>query len=195
MSDQTHLSNLFSDEKAWPVYLTLRNLPTTQVNKPRSFAFFLLELLPVHHKPTPCSADHLHRQIKANTLRGLCERLCEPLLNARLECINIHCTDRKVVRCFPIFSAWIADHMENIVLYRIKLTVCPKREVLLGELGTDATRYQASDYARDKRSQHETDNSRTMFENCGIDIKQNVFHRIDWVSAHGLLKPDLLHTV
>ena len=82
--------------------------------------------MPVPPKLTPSSADHLKRPINADTLRGVFELLFEPWQNAALEGGNIDCGDRKVRRCFPILSAWIADHMENLPLYGIKLNVCPK---------------------------------------------------------------------
>jgi len=197
MSEQTHLSNLSCDKKAWPVYLTLGNLPATRPNRPRSFAVLLLALLPVPPKLTKSSADHLQRQINADTLRGVFELLFEPLQNAALEGFNIDCSDGKVRRCFPIFSAWIADHIENVALHGIKSNVCPQCEVLPGELGTDANSHRARDYARYERCERESasDDSRTMFETLGIDLEKNVFPGLHRVSAPGLHKPDLLHTV
>ena len=134
MSDQTHLSNLSDDKKAWPVYLTLGNLPATRRNRPGSFAVLLLTLLPVPPKLTKSSPDHLQRQINSDRLRGVFKLLFEPLQNAALESLNIDCADGTVPRCFPILSMWIADHMENVALHRIKSNVCPKCEVHPGEL-------------------------------------------------------------
>ena len=120
-----HLSNLLRDEKAWPVYWTLGNLPATRRN-PGSVAVLLLALLPVPPKLTKSSAHHWQRQINADTLRAVFELLFEPLQNAALKGVNIDCADGKVRRCFPILSAWIADHMENVALHGIKSNVCPK---------------------------------------------------------------------
>jgi len=197
MSDQTHLSNLSGDKKAWPVYLTLGKLPATRRNRPGSFAVLLLALLRVPPKLTKSSADHLQRQINADTLRGVFELLFEPLQNAALEGVNIDCADGKVRRCFPIFSAWIADHIENVTLHGIKSNFCPKCEVLPGELGTDANSHRARDYASYERCERESasDDSRTMFETLGIDLEKNMFHGLHRISAPGLHKPDLLHTV
>jgi len=143
MSDQTHLRNLSGDKKAWPLYLTLGNPPATRRNRPGSFAVLLFGLLPVSPKLTKSSADHLQRQINTDTLRGVFKLLFEPLQKAALEGVNIDCADGKVRRCFPIFSAWIADHMENVGLDGIKSKVCPKCEVLPRELGTHANSHRA----------------------------------------------------
>jgi len=143
MSDQTHLRNLSGNKNAWPVYLTLGNLPTTRPNRPGSFTVLILVLLPVPPKLTKSAADHLQRGINADTLRGVFELLFEPLQNAVLEGVNIDFADGKVRRCFPKLSTWMADHMENVVLHGIKSNVCPKCKVLRGELGTDANSHRA----------------------------------------------------
>jgi len=87
--------------------------------------------------------------------------------------------------------------MENVALHGIKSNVCPKCEVLPGELGTDASSLRARDCARYERCERESasDDSRTMFETLGIDLEKNVFHGLHLVSAPGLHKPDLIHTV
>jgi len=197
MSDKTHLSNLSGDKEVWPVYLTHGNLPATRRNRSGSFAVLLLALLLVPPKLTKSSADHLRREINADTARGVFELLFEPLHNAAQEGVNIDSADGKVRRCFPILSAWIDDHMENMALHGIKGNVCPKCEVLLGEVATDANTYWAREYARYERCERESasDDSRTMFETVGIDLEKKVFHGLHQVSAPGLHKPDLLHTV
>jgi len=83
--------------------------------------------------------------------------------------------------------------MENVALHGIKCNVCPKCEMLPGELWTDAYRHRAHNYARYERCEHESDHYRTMFGNVGIDLDKNVFHMVHRVWAPGLHKPDLLH--
>jgi len=187
MSDQTHLRNLSGNKNAWPVYLTLGNLPTTRPNRPGSFTVLILVLLPVPPKLTKSAADHLQREINADTLRGVFELLFEPLQNAVLEGVNIDFADGKVRRCFPKLSTWMADHMENVVLHGIKSNVCPKCKVLRGELGTDANSHRARDYARYECCEREaaSDDSRTMFHPLGIDLEKNLFHGLHQLSAPG----------
>jgi len=143
------------------------------------------------------SADHLQRQINADTLRGVFELLFDPLQNAALEGVNIDCADGKLRRCFPILSAWIADHMGHIALHGPKSNLCPKCEVLPGEFRTEGNSYRARDYARYERCERESasDNSGTMFETLGIDLEKNVFHGLHRDSAPSLHKPDLLLTI
>ena len=112
--------------------------------------------------------------------------------------IPIDCADGKVRLCFPILSAWIADHMENVALHGLKTNACPKCEVPTNELGTNARSYRARDYARYQRykpenqtSGSETDDDHVM----NLGIGQNIFHGLDRVSASDLYKPDILHTI
>ena len=139
----------------------------------------------------------MQRQINADTLGGVFKLLFEPLQKAALEGVNIDCAEGKVQICFPILSAWIADHEDNLAVHRIKANVCPKCEVLLGKLGTDTNSHRARDYARYECCERESamDDSRTMFETLGSDLEKNVFHGLHRVSAPALHKPDLLHTV
>jgi len=59
------------------------------------------------------------------------------------------CADGKIRRCFPILSAWIADHAESAALQGIGSKSCPKCEVLWEEFGRDPRRiYETCDYLR-----------------------------------------------
>jgi len=112
-------------------------------------AVFLLALLPVPLKLSKFSkADRRQRKINADTLQDVFELIFVPLQDVTHVGIPLDCADRKVRLCFPILSAWIADHMENVALHGLKTNGCPKCEVSTNELGTNARSYRARDYAR-----------------------------------------------
>jgi len=201
MSDQTNLTNFSGDKKAWPVYITIGNLPSARRNSPGSMAVLLLALLPIPPKFSKFSkADQRQRKINADTLQDVFEFIFAPLQDVAHAGIAIDCTDGKVRQCFPILSAWIADHMENVALHGLKTNACPKCKVPTHELVTNAKNYRSRDYARYQRykpknanSGSESDNDRVMSDNLGIG--QNIFHRLDRVSASDLYKPDMLLTI
>jgi len=148
MSDQTYLTKFSGDKKAWPVYITLGNLPSGRRNSPTSMAVLLLALLPIPPKLSKSSkADQHQRQINADTLRDVFELIFPPLQDPAHDGIPIDSADRKVRMCFPILAAWIADHMENVALHGIKSNVCPRCEVPAVELGTNMKVYPFRDYA------------------------------------------------
>jgi len=155
-SDQTHLSNFSSDNKAWSVYITLGNLPSAQRNSPGSMAVLLLALLPVPPKLSKSIKAHEYQgQVNANTLQDIFKFNFTPLQHAALDGVPIDCSDGKVQRCFPILSAWVADRMENLTLHGLKSNTCPTCEVHARELGTNMKNYQARDYARYERYEYE----------------------------------------
>jgi len=199
MSDQTNLTNLSGDKKAWPVYITMRNLLSARRNSPGSIAVLLLALLPVPPKLSKCSNGYRRqRKINADTLQDVLELIFAPLLDVAHVDIPIDCADGKVRLSFPILSAWIADHMKNVALHVLKTNACPKCQVPTNELGTHARSYRARDYARyqhykpeSQTSGSETDDDYVM----NLGIGQNIFHRLQRVSGSDLYIPDILHTI
>jgi len=156
MLDQTNLTNFSGDKKAWPVYMTIGNLPSTIHNRPGSMAILLRGVLPIPAKLAKSStADKLQRLLNADTIRGVFELIFAPWNGAAREGAPIDCADGKIRRCFPIMSGWIADHMENVTLHRIKSNACPECEVPPEELGSRAGHHRARDYARYERYEHE----------------------------------------
>ena len=147
ISDQTHLTNFSGDKKAWPVYITIGNLPSTRRNRAGSMAILLLALLLIPAKFAKSPADKLQRQMNADRLHGVFELIFAPLRDTTLEGVPMDCAESKVRRCFPILSGWIADHIENATLHGIKTNACPTCEIPLPELGTGANHHQAKNYA------------------------------------------------
>src|SRR5437588_4421266 len=97
MSDQTHLTNFSGDKKAWSMYITIRNLPSTKRNKPRSMAVLLLALLPVPSKlPQSSSANNVQKEVNTDTLQGIFNLIFVPLQDAVLEGVLIDCADSRV---------------------------------------------------------------------------------------------------
>ena len=137
ISDQTNPTNFLGDHKAWPVSITIENLPSPPRNSPDSMAFLLLTLLPIPPKFSKSSkADQHQMKINADTLQDLFELIFTPLQDVAHTGIAINCTNAKVRQCFPILLAWIADNMENLALHGLKTNTCPNCALPTHELGT-----------------------------------------------------------
>jgi len=119
-------------------------------------AVLLLALLPVPSKLAKSTkADQYQRQVNADTVQDVFAFIFAPLQHAALDGVPIDCADGKVRRCFPILSAWVADHMENVTLHGLKSYACSTCEVPAGELGTNIKNCRARDYARYERYGYE----------------------------------------
>ena len=188
MLDQMNLTNFSGDKKAWPVYITIGNLRSARRNCLGSMAVRVLILLPIPPKLSRSSkADQCQRKINADTLQDVFELIFVPLQDVAHTGMAIDCADGKVRQCFPILSAWIADHMENVALHGLKTNTCLKCEVPTQELGTNSRSYRTRDYARYQRykpenqnSGSESDDDHIICDNLGIG--QNIFHPLDRVS-------------
>jgi len=96
MSDQRYLTNFSGDKKAWPVYMTIGNLPSARRNSPGSMADLLLALLPIPPKLSKSSkADQRQSKINADTLQDVFELIFAPLQDVAHTGLAIDCTDGK----------------------------------------------------------------------------------------------------
>jgi len=97
----------------------------------------LVALLPVPPKLTGESSrsNETQRQINADSLRAVFDLVLAPLHYVSYEGMVMDCAHGKTLLCFPILSAWIADHAEHMSLHGIGIKSCPKCKVPCNELG------------------------------------------------------------
>ena len=203
LSDQTHLTKFSGDKKAWPVYMTISNILSQTRNSPAKMSVLLVALLPVPPKLTGESsrAEETQQQINADSLRAVFDLVLGPLHYVSHEGKVMDCADGKTRRCFPILSAWIADHAEHTTLHGIGSKSCPKCEVPCNVLGGNPQEvYEVRDYAiyEDKAGQLESGeagSTREYFRQVGVKIGRNVFTGLHLVNPSDLHKPDLLHNI
>jgi len=108
----------------------------------------LLALLPVLPKFTgeSASANEAERQTNADVLRAVFDLVLALLQQVAREGTVMDCADGKTGLCFPILSAWIADHAQHAALQGIGSKSCPKCEVRCEELCGDPRRmYETRD--------------------------------------------------
>jgi len=128
-SDQIHLTNFSGDKKLCSVYMSIGNVKSTLRNKSTMNAWIRNALLPIAPKrldkiPTcPAEAQELDAlQISHEFLRSI----LIPLSDARSkQCFQMEFCDENVRSCVPRVSAWLADHMENVMIYGITSNCCP----------------------------------------------------------------------
>ena len=98
-----------------------RQYPFPDEKQPCQMSVLLVALLPVPPKLTGESsrADETQRQINADSLRAVFDLVLAPLYYVSHEDMVMDCEDGKTRLCFPILSAWIADHAEHTTLHGI----------------------------------------------------------------------------
>jgi len=211
MSDQTHLTIFSGHKKAWPVYITLGNLPSGRRNSPTSMAVLLLPLLPIpQNNQSPPKQINTRDKSTLTPYGTYSNSSLRRYKIRRMIAYQLTAPDGTLRRCFPILAAWIADLMENVALHEIKSNVCPlhgiksnvcpRYEVPAVELGTNMKVYPVRDYTIYYHYDYEnwigeTDHADITPESRGIRLGQNVFYGLNQVSPSDLHKPDMLHTV
>jgi hypothetical protein len=125
-TDKTQLTQFSGNKSAYPVYLTLGNLPRSIRRKPSEHACVLIAYL---------SVDKIRRDNMSQVeQRGRMQRLfhesmrilLEPLKDAGNNGVEMLCADGYVRKIFPILSSYVADYPEQCLVSCSKYGTCPK---------------------------------------------------------------------
>ena len=91
--------------------------------------------------------DEAQRKTNTDALRAVFDLVLSPLQEVVQAGTVMDCADGKIRLCFPILSAWIADHAEHAALHGIDSQSCPKCKVPSKELGENLRKiYESCDY-------------------------------------------------
>ncbi|KIY61626.1 hypothetical protein CYLTODRAFT_362601 [Cylindrobasidium torrendii FP15055 ss-10] len=106
-TDKTQLTQFSGSKQAYPVYLTLGNIPNSLRRKPSQQACILLAYLP----------RLFHTAMRV---------LVEPLIKAGKDGVTITGGDGKTRVVHPILAAYVADYPEQCLITCSKYGSCPK---------------------------------------------------------------------
>ena len=138
---------MFGTKSAYPVYLTLGNIPKELRRKPSRRTHILLGYLPttpLHHISSTAS----RRRMVANLFHYCMSRVLAPL-----EClfetgpIEMSSGDGTIRRTFPIFACFVGDYPEQVLASGCKTGDCPRCPAKRPELGEFKEDYEFRDLA------------------------------------------------
>jgi hypothetical protein len=112
-SDKTQVT-LFRNKTAYPIYMTIGNIPKHIRQKPSRQAQVLLGYLPT------TKLDHIHNQASrrpslANLFHASVEHILHPLKDAGCSGISITSGVGLVYHGYPMFAAFVGDYPEQIL--------------------------------------------------------------------------------
>ncbi|THU96311.1 hypothetical protein K435DRAFT_664760 [Dendrothele bispora CBS 962.96] len=132
-SDKTQVT-LFCNKSAYPVYLTIGNLPKEIRRKPSQQGQILLGYLPTGRLEHITNKAARRRTVN-NLFHACMKDLLAPLKEARLEGILMKSGDGIVRRCHPILAAYVGDYPEQILVTTAYYGDCASCECPKDELG------------------------------------------------------------
>ncbi|KAH8101620.1 hypothetical protein BXZ70DRAFT_1019531, partial [Cristinia sonorae] len=132
-SDKTKLTT-FKGKSAYPVYLTIANIPKDIRRKPSHHAQILLAYLPtsrLEHIKNKAS----RRRMNANLFHACMRKILSPLERAGLDGKHMTSGDGAVRRCHPIYAAHVGDYPEQVLVTGVKSGECPGCDAPKDDLG------------------------------------------------------------
>ncbi|THU81028.1 hypothetical protein K435DRAFT_823508 [Dendrothele bispora CBS 962.96] len=193
-SDKT-LVTLFRNKSAYPVYLTIGNLPKEIRRKPSQQGQILLGYLPT------TKLDHIknkssRRRTMANLFHACMKNMLSPLKDAGLHGIMMQSGDGVKRRCHPILAAYVADYPEQVLVtctYSGDCSSCECPKHALGEYPCPAD-YRDYLAVLEAVSDIRTDDWVESCRNAGIKPVQHPFWEdLPYTDIFRSITPDILH--
>ncbi|KAJ7315113.1 hypothetical protein DFH08DRAFT_711911 [Mycena albidolilacea] len=132
-SDKTQLT-MFGSKTAYPVYMTIGNIPKEIRRKPSRRAYVLLAYLPTS-RLGHIKNKAARRRTLANLFHKCLSFITEPLRVAGVTGIPIASGDGIVRRGHPIVACYIGDYPEQLLVTCVKTGWCPAGEADHASLG------------------------------------------------------------
>ncbi|KAK7041206.1 hypothetical protein R3P38DRAFT_3309998 [Favolaschia claudopus] len=194
-SDKTQLT-VFGNKTAYPVYMTLGNIPKEIRRKPSRRAYILLGYLPTS-KMKNIKNKSARRRILANVFHACMTHILSPLEDPGKSGMHVTSGDGVVRRGHPIYATFVGDYPEQCLVTTIKTGECPTCEVPRDELGEDA-QFPLRDLENILAALDQLDEGPTIYrkacEEAGIKPVYHPFwERLPHANIFRSIAPDVLH--
>ncbi|KAJ3833014.1 hypothetical protein F5878DRAFT_666038 [Lentinula raphanica] len=138
-TDKTQLTQFSGSKQAYPVYLTLGNIPKALRRKPSQQVCILLAYLPVDKMPK----DGLPKRELSSRYQRLFHEamrlIFSPLREAGRKGVEMVGGDGAVRLVHPILASYVADFPEQCLVTCSKYGTCPKCRVAAAELSSSSS--------------------------------------------------------
>ncbi|KZV59232.1 hypothetical protein PENSPDRAFT_595854, partial [Peniophora sp. CONT] len=133
-SDKTQLTT-FRNRSAYPVYLTIGNIPKELRRKTSLQAHILLGYLPVSNLAS-IKRDDLRRRALASLFHECMRDILAPLRDVAKDGFVMTSGDGVKRRCHLLLAAYVGDYPEQVLVTGIKSGLCPKGWLDSKQFGT-----------------------------------------------------------
>lgn len=133
-TDKTHLTQFSGSKAAYPVYLTIGNIPKSLRRKPSMHAAVLVAYLSVDKMNRQKLTEVDHRSRIQRVFHESMRMVLESLKLAGSEGVEMISSDGSVRDVFPLLSCYVADYPEQCLVACAKGCTCPKCQAKSNEL-------------------------------------------------------------
>ncbi|EIM79496.1 uncharacterized protein STEHIDRAFT_69427 [Stereum hirsutum FP-91666 SS1] len=197
-SDKTQLT-LFRNKSAYPIYLTIGNIPKELRRKPSFRSQILMGYLPTESLKHIKNAD-TRRLALAHLFHACMRRLMSPLKEAGLHGVNMTSGVGVTRRCHPLFAVFVGDYPEQCLVTLVKngdCVICPTVHDDLGEVGYTRRMRDFEDVLDALDHGPPDGDPDTFIATCtaaGIrPISHPFWYDLPYVNVFAAITPDLLH--
>ncbi|KAJ7699703.1 hypothetical protein B0H14DRAFT_3652634, partial [Mycena olivaceomarginata] len=125
-TDKTQLTQFSGSKSAYPVYLTLGNLPKALRRTPTENACILLGYLSMDKIARKGLSKQIIKTQNQKLFHASMRTILQPLMEAGMNGMDVTGGDGAVRRVFPILSSYVADYPEQCLAGCAKYGTCPK---------------------------------------------------------------------
>jgi hypothetical protein len=195
-SDRTQVT-LFGSKTAYPVYLTIGNIPKDMRRKPSRRCQILLAYLPTT-KLKHVTSKASRRRMLLNLFHSSLHQILKPLELLGLEGIVMKDGYGTIRRTHPILAVFIADYPEQVSVTCIKSGECPKCPVEREKLGDYSVLPDRRDFNSVRAVLYEVNSNMHNYEaackRTGIKpVYYPFWSRLPYVDIFQSISPDILH--
>ena len=197
-TDKTQVT-MFRNKSAYPVYLTLGNIPKAIRRKPSMRAQILLAYLPTT-KLEHITNKAARRRAVTNLFHSCMDRVFAPLETAGVEGIIMSTGDGVKYRCHPIVAAYAADYQDQYLVAGTKSGECPKCDVPPDHLGCNDITLHPRDLKKARAALALADDNPTLFVRACVEagikpIYRPFWLRLPFLNIYRAITPDILHQI
>ncbi|KAL0059745.1 hypothetical protein AAF712_013505 [Marasmius tenuissimus] len=145
-TDKTLVTN-FRGKSAYPIYMTLGNIPKEIRRKPSSRAYILVGYLPTS-KLEHITIKAARRRAILNIFHSCMKHIVKPLEKAGVDGTRLSSGDGVVRRAHPLLAIYACDYPEQITVTCARYGDCPECQIIEEMMGEGTTLYPVRDLAK-----------------------------------------------
>ncbi|KAG2054972.1 hypothetical protein BDR06DRAFT_989288 [Suillus hirtellus] len=142
-TDKTQVT-MFHNKTAYPVYLTIGNIPKDICPKLSWRAHVLLAYLPTTHLEHITNKASCRRSV-VNLYHACMAHVLSPLEKAGFDGLAMCSGDGILHCCHPLFACFVGDYPKQVLATAVKTMECPKCDIPPDELESSTTPFEIQD--------------------------------------------------